>query len=734
MTNEEAINYIHEHSSDYFERDKSGKGWICPICGSGSGRKGTGITSKDGGRHYTCWAGCFKNADVIDIIGQVQNIPEGDSHFPERLKAAADEFHITLDDRAAHQAGTNRNKQVTVTPERKATGFTAKTDKARVTVTPQDEPTGLTSKTDKAQVVIEQEDLMNFFLEANGHIAETDYHRGLSLETLKHFLIGFMPQWRHPKAPDRAPFKPVLIIPTSRYSYVARDTRDNIPAGEETYKKQKFGSQNGAIFGYKDYLNAAEPVFIAEGELDAASFYEAGAVGITAGSAAQWETVAKFIIQNRPKSAVIIAFDSDDTGKKRGDDLAAELIKAGISFTCYTPPNGAKDANEALMTERDTFIASVNEAIEQAKHLPLQASPELSEPLEGISEQDEEVEREEYLRTAAAHNLEDFIANIEKSKEADYFPTGFANLDKILDGGIYAGLYILGAISSLGKTSLSLQIADNIASSGHDVLIFSLEMARNELIAKSISRNTFLIARERKQSRLAKTTRGILTGVRYDKYSEAELEVIEAALKCYGNYARQIFIHEGVGNIGAEQVRTTVEKHIRLTGNRPLVLIDYAQILAPYAERLTDKQSIDKSVLELKRLSRDYDIPVLAISSFNRESYNQPVSMAAFKESGAVEYSSDVLIGLQYDGFDFRENERDGDRLKRIRELYTQQQKIAREGMELRIQAKILKNRNGNRGDAFLKYWPMFNYFEAECDDNNDNWEVVGQQGQQSLF
>lgn len=726
MTNEEAINYIHEHSSNYFERDKSGKGWICPICGSGSGRKGTGITSKDGGRHYTCWAGCFKNADVIDIIGQVQNIPEGDSHFPERLKAAADEFHITLDDRAAHQAGTNRNKQVTVTPERKATGFTAKTDKARVTVTPQDEPTGLTSKTDKAQATAVQEDLTNFFLEANGHIAETDYHRGLSLETLKHFLIGFIPKWRHPKASDRAPFKPVLIIPTSRYSYVARDTRDNIPAGEETYKKQKFGSQNGAIFGYKDYLNATEPVFIAEGELDAASFYEAGAVGITAGSAAQWETVAKFIIQNRPKSAVIIAFDSDDTGKKRGDDLAAELTKAGISFIRYTPPNG-KDANEALMTDREAFFTSVNEAVEQAKHLPLPASTELSG-------QGGEAEREEYLRTAAAHNLEDFIANIEKSERADYFPTGFANLDKILDGGLYAGLYILGAISSLGKTSLSLQIADNIASSGHDVLIFSLEMARNELIAKSISRNTFLIARERKQSRLAKTTRGILTGARYQRYSEAEHEVIEAALNRYRNYAERIFIHEGVGNIGAAQVRAIVEKHIMLTWNRPLVLIDYAQILAPYAERLTDKQNIDKSVLELKRLSRDCDIPVLAISSFNRESYNQPVSMAAFKESGAVEYSSDVLIGLQYDGFDFRENEREGDRLKRIRELYTQQQKIAREGMELRIQSKILKNRNGNRGDVFLKYWPMFNYFEAECDDNNDNWETVGQQVQHSLF
>lgn len=48
----------------------------------------------------------------------------------------------------------------------------------------------------------------------------------------------------------------------------------------------------------------------------------------------------------------------------------------------------------------------------------------------------------------------------------------------------------MGAISSLGKTTLILQIADQIAQNGKDVLIFSLEMAKAELMAKSISRHT----------------------------------------------------------------------------------------------------------------------------------------------------------------------------------------------------------------------------------------------------
>ncbi len=54
--------------------------------------------------------------------------------------------------------------------------------------------------------------------------------------------------------------------------------------------------------------------------------------------------------------------------------------------------------------------------------------------------------------------------------------------------------------------------------------------------------------------------------------------------------------------------------------------------------------------MELKRISRDFKTPVIGISSFNRDNYNNAVSMQSFKESGAIEYSSDILIGLQNKG------------------------------------------------------------------------------------
>jgi replicative DNA helicase len=69
--------------------------------------------------------------------------------------------------------------------------------------------------------------------------------------------------------------------------------------------------------------------------------------------------------------------------------------------------------------------------------------------------------------------------------------------------------------------------------------------------------------------------------------------------------------------------------------------------MAPYNIYLNDNQNMDKNVMGLKRLGRDCKIPIIGISSFNRASYKEDVSMSSFKESGAIEYSSDVLIGLQ---------------------------------------------------------------------------------------
>ena len=410
--------------------------------------------------------------------------------------------------------------------------------------------------------------------------------------------------------------------------------------------------------------------------------------------------------KRKPAEPLIIALDNERKPEiqakveKAVADLTAGLQRLDIPCYRIDVAQPHKDANEALNADREAFRGAVARAIAQVEDTEAAA---------------EEAEREALKREAVAYTLPSFLKSIEESKRAAFIPTGYSQLDNILDGGLYAGLYIIGAISSLGKTTFCLNVADNIAQAGQDVLIFSLEMARNELIAKSISRLTFIKdLAENGSTAHAKTTRGILTGTRYPDYSQTERELIKRSVASYGEYARNIYITEGVGNVGIEEIREKIRKHIKLTGKAPVVLIDYLQIIAPADLRATDKQNTDKAVLELKRLSRDYSIPIIGISSFNRDSYTQPVNMAAFKESGAIEYSSDVLIGLQYEGMDYQEGETDKGREKRIRELMKQAVEDGKAGKPQRIQVKVLKHRNGSKGDAYLDFYPMFNYFTGK--------------------
>jgi len=324
---------------------------------------------------------------------------------------------------------------------------------------------------------------------------------------------------------------------------------------------------------------------------------------------------------------------------------------------------------------------------------------------------DDDKRKELYLRTSAKNYVQSFLDGVTASIDTPAISTGFDKLDSVLEGGLYEGLYFIGAISSLGKTTYVLQMADQIAQQGHDVLVFSLEMARSELMAKGISRLTYLNVLEKDlPTKYAKTARGITAGKRYADYVADEKKLIQSSIIEYSGYADNLYIHEAIGTIGADEIRETVERHIQYTGNTPVVIIDYLQILAPEDPRATDKQNTDSAVLKLKRLSRDYKIAVIGISSFNRENYSNAVSMTSFKESGAIEYSSDVLLGLQFSKqreVDEHNKTKRNNEPRAVVDVDEEKTKNPRE-----IELKVLKNRNGATGGSIdYNYYPLFNHF-----------------------
>lgn len=436
-----------------------------------------------------------------------------------------------------------------------------------------------------------------------------------------------------------------------------------------------------------------------------------------------WINTGGKTLKNRNVDKMALWRREDEAMQKYGNDKseASYAIVYELAYFMWDNPVGLHSliVNNRFWNEQDNYMINkdkrlkrdiqkaINKRKRSGKLYQRPASQNIGNQAASNKIESEEEKRrksmlEQYKGANARDNIDDFIDGINNKTNTPPTSTGFPLFDEVLSGGMREGLTVIGAISSLGKTTMAQQIADNVAQSGRDVLFISLEMARSELMSKSISRETLLEVLENDGDiRNAKTSIGITDASKHKNYSRDEKQLINTAIKRYDEYAGHIYIVEAFGQIGFQDVRELVKIHHENTGKAPIVVIDYLQIMKPDDPRATDKSNTDKAVNGLKQISRDFKTTIIAISSLNRESYNRPMSLTAFKESGAIEYSSDVLIGLDFTKMLDNANEMDFEEEK---------DKVPRN-----ITLTILKNRNGRTGKRInYLYDPRFNYFEED--------------------
>ena len=661
------------------ERDKSGRGWVCPVCGSGSGKHGTGLTQVKGKPgYYHCFAaGCeFEHGDILELIGKTYRLQDTAAQIEKAGQLIGRDF-------------TNKNEWDTKPNKREQS---AMNDKKTL------------QTNDNKVSKQEAQRIKEFITEARAALPASDVakayitRRGISIETAKAAGLGYCSSY------GDGMNTAAVIIPTGPDSYTARSMNTNDSARK--IRKKKAGERQG-IFGIDVLQSAAPYVFICEGEFDVLSVREIGLPAIATGGGTSKRELVEAIKQSGKLPGVFIILPDNDRredgsiaqekGPKAARDLKKEMDAEGIPAIIAdvtkggTWPKEAKDCNDFLVLDRDGF----REALQQIA----------------------DTVTEKALGRVSGY-LPEFMDRVTGNTPP--ISTQYKSFDAILDGGLHPGLIVIGALSSLGKTTFLLNMADAMAAKGQDVLIFSLEMSRFELIAKIISRRTairclsLIQAGENVTMKLAKSNLGISDFKRWDNYSEAELQIIDYCLLNFRDTsARSLYIKEGLQSIGPAEIRADIERHQRMTGRAPVVMVDYLQILKSPDTRMTDKQKTDENVVAMKRISRDYNVPVIGVSSFNRDNYMTPVNMSAFKESGALEYTSDILIGLQYSGMDYLEGETDKDkeRQKRIRALFKENEATINEGNPVKIQAKILKNRSGKRGSCTFDYLPLFNLY-----------------------
>ena len=296
-----------------------------------------------------------------------------------------------------------------------------------------------------------------------------------------------------------------------------------------------------------------------------------------------------------------------------------------------------------------------------------------------------------------SHYLEDvFIKDIDKFKSYKDRKTGFSNLDE-LTGGLYPGLYVIGAISSLGKTTFIHQIGDQLAAMGDHVLFFSLEQNRLEMVTKSLSRIT---ARHNKEKAVSAIK------IRAGKITP---EVLAAAEEYY-KIADRISIIECNFNTNIYSIVNYTKAYMETYNVKPVVIVDYLQIIPPVDPRHSDKEKVDSIVRGLKKLQSENDLVVFVISSINRANYLTPIDFESFKESGGIEYTADVVWGLQLQilNDDLFNSEK---KIKEKREKVRQ----AKKAIPREIELVCLKNRYGvSSYSCGFKYDPRFDLFEPD--------------------
>lgn len=198
--------------------------------------------------------------------------------------------------------------------------------------------------------------------------------------------------------------------------------------------------------------------------------------------------------------------------------------------------------------------------------------------------------------------------------------TGFGPLDAML-GGFRPRLYILGARPGCGKSSLALNIADNVATEGEAVLFFSLEMDDEELTERFIASRAGVNSRQLRVPAIAHDDDRTRIYRSIPEIQGVPLSIVETA------------------GISTAKIASTCRRHKARNG-LGLVVIDYVQLIIPENRRDPRQEQMAGVSRDLMRMAKEIDAPVLALAQLNREVEKRPDArprMSDLKESGQFE-------------------------------------------------------------------------------------------------
>ncbi len=234
----------------------------------------------------------------------------------------------------------------------------------------------------------------------------------------------------------------------------------------------------------------------------------------------------------------------------------------------------------------------------------------------------------------------DRISGLQKGEERQAVKTGFKDVDDLIIGLFPSNLIVLAARPSVGKTSLALNIAHNVALDQKiPTAIFSLEMSSLEL------GDRFLSGAARVSSYKFRNPK-LLRQDEMDKLVRSSAELSEAP----------IFIDDTAGLTMFElrsKARRLHDKH-----NLGLIIVDYLQLMVGDGRAENRQQEVAGISRSLKQLARELKVPIVAVSQLNRGPEARTgggprkPQLSDLRESGAIEQDADLVLFIHSDPTD----------------------------------------------------------------------------------
>jgi len=398
-----------------------------------------------------------------------------------------------------------------------------------------------------------------------------------------------------------------------------------------------------------------------------------------------FETICSMFTYAKPIDGITVAEEMQKNGTYDENTTRAYLAQL-IEIT----PTAANVLEYASIVRDKALLRAVAQAASEITAMVQEGGGEAAETLEAAEQRIFAIRRGQGAQgmTPVRQVLPDVLDRLSEMSESDSgmpgLSTGLSMLDTKITGLNKSDLILLAARPGMGKTSMALNMALNVAKgTDRSVAVFSLEMSKEQLVLRLLSSEALVESNKLRTGSLRETD--------WERIADAATVLNRVDIRIDDNPLLSV---------------ADMNAKCRRLDNLGLVVIDYLQLMTSAGGKSKGGENRQQVVSDISRtlkiMAKELDVPVICLSQLSRANEKRDDKrpmLSDLRESGAIEQDADIVLFLYRDDYYNEDSEK-----RNIAECI------------------VAKNRHGETGKVELKWVPeytMFGTLETRYDDED---------------